>query len=56
VSDPRFEIVDGVLKLRDTETLSYSAEPTVRVTVTATDLARLSYSEEFTLSVVPAAV
>ena len=55
VSDSRFEIVDGVLKLKATEALSHSAEPTVLVTITATDQAGLAYSEDFTLNVVPSA-
>ena len=51
VSDDRFEVVDGTLKLKDGIALDHEAEPTVDVTVTATDSGGLATSETFTLSV-----
>ena len=37
VSDSRFEVVDGQLKLKDGVSLDHESEPTIDVTVTATD-------------------
>ena len=60
VSDSRFEIttVDGaeVLKLRDTESLDYGTEPTVSLTITATDSAGAAISRNFTVNVVEGTV
>jgi hypothetical protein len=51
VSDDRFEIVDGELKLKDGVSLDFEAGDTVSVTVTATDLGGLTHSEAFEISV-----
>ncbi|MEL6856914.1 MAG: hypothetical protein AAFO74_00925, partial [Pseudomonadota bacterium] len=51
VSDDRFEIVDGELKLADGESLDYEAEQSVDVTVTATDSEGAESSESFTIEV-----
>ncbi|MCR9152266.1 MAG: hypothetical protein NXH83_19045, partial [Rhodobacteraceae bacterium] len=51
VSDDRFEVVDGTLKLKDGISLDHEAEPTVDVSITATDTGGLSTSETFTLQV-----
>lgn len=51
VSDPRFEVVGDVLKLRDGETLPLGAS--VDVTVTVTDLAGESASSDFTIVATP---
>ncbi len=51
VSDARFEVVDGQLKLKDGISLDYEAEPSVTVQVTATDAGGLSYSENFSITV-----
>ena len=51
VSDDRFEIVDGILKLKDGNTVSYGNEPTITITVTVTDAAGEEFTQEFTLLV-----
>ncbi len=51
VSDARFEVVAGELKLKDGIALDHEAEPNVTVSVTATDAGGLSYSENFTIAV-----
>ncbi|MDP7215292.1 MAG: cadherin-like domain-containing protein, partial [Rhodospirillales bacterium] len=51
VSDNRFEVVDGALKLKDGESLDHETESSLTVTVTATDGGGLSTSEDFVLSV-----
>jgi len=52
VSDSRFEIAGGQLKLKDGVSLDHEAEPQVSVTLTATDQSGLSASETLTLNVV----
>jgi len=52
VSDDRFEVVDGELRLADGVTLDYEAASTIDVTVTATDSGGLSTSETFRVDVV----
>ncbi len=51
VDDARFEVVNGQLKLVDTESLALGE--TVTLLVTATDSGGLSYSESFTLTATP---
>ncbi|WP_158524846.1 PA14 domain-containing protein [Phaeobacter piscinae] len=52
VDDARFEVQgDGTLKLKDGISLDYEAEPSVTVTVTATDAGGNSSDQAFTLSV-----
>ena len=51
VDDDRFEVVDGVLKLKSGITIDSLAEPRVTVIVTTTDKGGLTYQEEFTLKV-----
>jgi hypothetical protein len=51
VSDDRFEIVDGQLKLKDGVSLDHEGEPTVDVTVTATDTAGNQITKTFTVDV-----
>ncbi|MCZ4263050.1 hypothetical protein O4G76_19675, partial [Limimaricola sp. G21655-S1] len=51
VSDTRFEVVDGALKLKAGVSLDHEAEATVPVDVTATDAAGLSLTQRFTLAV-----
>ncbi len=51
VSDDRFEVVDGALKLKDGESLDHEAAETIDVTVTVTDSGGLSTSEDFTINV-----
>ena len=51
-SDDRFEVAaDGTLKLKAGQHLDYASEPTVKLTVTATDAGGLSTQKTFTLSV-----
>ncbi|MGL5080110.1 MAG: hypothetical protein ACRC8A_01350, partial [Microcoleaceae cyanobacterium] len=51
VSDARFEVVDNALKLKAGQFLNYETEPSVLVTVTATDSGSLSTTQEFTVTV-----
>ena len=51
VSDNRFEVVNGELKLKDGIALDFATAPTVNVTVTSTDSGNASYSEQFTIAV-----
>jgi len=51
VSDERFEVKDGVLKLKEGESLDYEAEPFVKLSVTATDSHGASASQDFTVNV-----
>ncbi|PWC26597.1 cellulase family glycosylhydrolase [Teichococcus aestuarii] len=51
VSDARFEVVAGVLKLKDDVSLDHEAEPEVTVTVQAADAGGLSVKQDFTLAV-----
>ena len=51
ISDDRFEIVDGVLKLMAGNTVAYSDEQTITLSITATDAAGSEYTKEFTLLV-----
>ena len=51
-SDDRFEVTsDGTLKLKAGQHLDYASEPTVKLTVTATDAGGLSTQKTFTLNV-----
>ena len=53
VDDARFEIVGGNLQLTAGQSLDHDVEPTVEITITATDLAGtgLSYDQSFTIVV-----
>jgi hypothetical protein len=51
VSDPRFEVVNGQLKLKDGISLDFESEPSVDVVVTATDEGGHAISETFTIAV-----
>ena len=51
VSDPRFEVVDGELKLVDGESLDHESAESLDITVTATDSEGLSTQETFTIDV-----
>nr|MBP6014311.1 hypothetical protein [Alphaproteobacteria bacterium] len=51
VSDDRFEVVGGQLKLKDGVSLDHEGEPTVSVTVTSTDASGASVSEAFNVTV-----
>jgi Ca2+-binding RTX toxin-like protein len=51
VSDPRFEIVDGQLKLKDGVSLDHEAEPAIDLTLTATDAGGLTAARSVTLAV-----
>jgi len=51
VDNPRFEIVEGVLKLKDDQSLDFETEPTVIVSVTATDQDGLSVTSDVTINV-----
>ena len=51
VDDARFEVVDGILKLKDGVALDFEQEPEVLVTVTATDTAGNTLDRAFTINV-----
>jgi hypothetical protein len=51
VSDSRFEVVNGQLKLTAGTSLNYENGSSVQLKVTTTDQGGLSYSENFTISV-----
>jgi VCBS repeat-containing protein len=51
VSDERFEVANGQLKLKSEQSLDHEAESSVALTVTATDAGGLSRSENFTIAV-----
>ncbi len=51
VSDKRFEVVDGQLKLKAGEQLDFEKEPTLNIKVTSTDETDLSFSKVFTIKV-----
>ncbi|HBM87426.1 MAG TPA: hypothetical protein DD437_02665, partial [Rhodobiaceae bacterium] len=51
VSDTRFEVVDGVLKLRPGLSLNHEVEPSVALTVTVTDEGGLSFTQDFNIAV-----
>lgn len=51
VSDGRFEVVNGELKLKSGVSLDYETESSVQLKVTTTDQGGLGYSEDFTIQV-----
>ena len=51
VSDSRFEVVGGQLKLKSGVSLDYETEGNVQLNVTTTDQGGLGYSENFTIQV-----
>lgn len=51
VDDPRFEVVNGQLKLKAGESLDHETAATIDVTVTATDSGDLEVDETFTINV-----
>lgn len=51
VSDPRFEIVDNVLKLKSGHWLQFSGEPVVNLTITAEDSGGLRLTKPFVISI-----
>jgi hypothetical protein len=51
VSDGRFEVVDGQLKLRAGTSLNFESGSSVQLKITTADQGGLSYSENFTIAV-----
>jgi T1SS-143 domain-containing protein len=51
VSDSRFEVVNGVLKLTSNASLNYETEHSVNLTVTSKDSGNLTTSQAFTIQV-----
>ncbi|MFC6251634.1 PA14 domain-containing protein, partial [Pseudophaeobacter arcticus] len=51
VSDDRFEVVEGQLKLKDGVSLDHEAEAEIDVQVTVTDSAGTSHTEDFSIEV-----
>lgn len=54
LTDSRFEIVEGQLKLLDDVSLNHETEPTIDLGITVTDEAGLSTTEDFVLQVIDA--
>ncbi|MBB6521888.1 cadherin repeat domain-containing protein [Pseudoteredinibacter isoporae] len=52
VDDARFEVVGGVLKLKDGQSLDYEAETSVTLTVTVTDEGGLTDQQTLTIAVI----
>jgi Ca2+-binding RTX toxin-like protein len=52
VSDSRFEVVGGVLKLKSGESIDFEAEPSVDLTITALDPSGASNSKDFTIGTI----
>ncbi|MEL7404622.1 MAG: PA14 domain-containing protein, partial [Pseudomonadota bacterium] len=53
VSDDRFEVVDGALRLKPDMALDHEAEPELKIEVTAIDQDGARYSESFAIETVP---
>ena len=51
ISDDRFEIIDGSLKLKAGNTVEYATEPSITITITSTDSAGVEFSQDFSISV-----
>lgn len=51
VSDSRFEVVSGVLRLKTSDSIDLIAEPSVNLSLTATDTGGESVTRKFTLTV-----
>ncbi|KOR33129.1 hypothetical protein TI05_02945 [Achromatium sp. WMS3] len=51
LSDARFEVVTGQLKLKEGQALDYETEPTIDLTVTVTDAGNFATNETFTIQV-----
>jgi len=51
ISDDRFEIVNGQLKLKAGNTVDYATETTITLSITTTDAAGETFTQEFTLLV-----
>lgn len=51
ISDDRFEIIDGSLKLKAGNTVEYVTEPSIAITITSTDSAGVEISQDFSILV-----
>ena len=51
ISDDRFEIIDGSLKLKAGNTVEYLTEPSIAITITSTDSAGVEISQDFSILV-----
>ena len=51
ISDDRFEIIDGSLKLKAGNTVEYVTEPSIAITITSTDSAGVEFSKDFSILV-----
>lgn len=51
VNDDRFEVVDGLLKLKTDQSIDYNSEPSVDLQITVTDSGGIEYTEIMTLKV-----
>ena len=51
ISDDRFEIIDGSLKLKAGNTVENATEPSIAITIISTDSAGVEFSQDFSISV-----
>ena len=51
ISDDRFEIMDGSLKLKAGNTVENATEPSIAITIISTDSAGVEFSQDFSISV-----
>ena len=51
ISDDRFEIIDGSLKLKAGNTVENATEPSIAITIISTDSAGVEFSQDFAISV-----
>ena len=51
ISDDRFEIIDGSLKLKAGNTVEYVTEPSIAITIKSTDSAGVEISQDFSILV-----
>tara|TARA_Y100000768_G_C23986375_1_gene689103 strand:- start:520 stop:4182 length:3663 start_codon:yes stop_codon:yes gene_type:complete len=51
VSDDRFEVIDGSLKLKAGNSVEYATESSIAITITSTDSAGVEFSQEFSIVV-----
>ena len=51
ISDDRFEIIDGSLKLKAGNTVEYVTEPSIAITITSTDSVGVELSQDFSILV-----
>ncbi|KAA1257576.1 Cadherin domain protein [Rubripirellula obstinata] len=56
ISDSRFTVIDGSLKLKSNQVINASFEPTINLVITATDAGGLTYNQSLTIDAIPPAI